>query len=94
MFLLKETYHIHLSSTHIIGTYPNDNLARPVKTTVGTVWKCRNCQIKEHEDLVLKEAPDSPLARDIKKKRLQELEAQRKRVASLMKFHKLSGEKI
>jgi hypothetical protein len=58
------------------------------------MWMCGNCIAREHDDFLLKQAPDSPLARDIRKERLQQLEAQRKRVASLIKFHKLSGEKI
>jgi hypothetical protein len=82
--------------THVIdpATRTNDRYAKPVRTTHGLLWKCRNCIQKEHDDFLLKQAPNSPLARNILIKRRREIEDQKKRIASLMRFHKLSGEQI
>ena len=74
--------------THVIdpATRTNDRYAKPVRTTQGLLWKC--------DDFLLKQAPNSPLARNILIKRRREIEDQKKRIASLMRFHKLSGEQI
>jgi hypothetical protein len=75
-------------------TTNNNRFAKRVRTTQGEMLMCGNCQDRAHDDFLLKQAPDSPLARNIIAKRRREIANQKKRLNSLIKFHKLSSEKI
>jgi len=79
------------NKVHIIdpSTYPEDRFAQPVRTTMGIKYKCGVCYRKEREDMVLKQASDSPAAREIREKRRREIEDQRRRINGLMKMHNL-----